>query len=98
MRKYSLILLLAGLFIFTATAHALDEKLAAEFNYLSGQTRQAMDLSQGELDALLVRCEQLQKDADSLQGSEKKIMGKKLRRMCGLFSYVLDSKRAKNGD
>lgn len=91
---FVLFLILVGCFMFVTTASALDEKMAAEFTYLSSQTRLAMDLAPAELETLLVRCEQLQKETAGLKGSEKKVTEKKLRRLCGLFSYVLQSKQA----
>jgi hypothetical protein len=75
----------------TATA-ALTGEMAKEFAYLSGQTEYAMTLSPTELKTLVERCKALQTQALTLHGSEKKVMGKRLNRLCGLFRFVLEAR------
>jgi hypothetical protein len=91
------ILILGGLLAGLTTASALEGRMADEFAYLSGQARQSMALSAVELEALVERCDRLLTRTGSLKSSEKKIIGKKLTRLRGLFLYVLESKRAAEG-
>ncbi len=91
--RIGLIVLFVALLMNVATAGALEQDLADEFAALSRQTRQAMDLSPVELEALVERCNLLKEQIENLQTREKKIMGKRVRRLCGLFLYVLDSKQ-----
>ena len=92
------LLILGGLLLGQTTVSALEGEMAEEFAYLSGQTRQAMDLSPVELEDLVGRCERLLEQTAELQASEKKIMRKRIERLRGLFLYVLESKNAVKED
>lgn len=94
MRKFLFSLVLGISLLSFRSAVALEEPLAEEFSALSAKTQQAMTLSVAEIEGLLKRCELLQEQITLLEGREKKIMAKKLRRLCGVYSYVLQSKRA----
>lgn len=85
--------------ILSATSvFAREGEMADEFVSLSGQSRLAMDLSEEELELQIVRCDRLSLQASDLQGSKKKVVGKKLRRLCGLFRYVLETKQVVSED
>ncbi len=89
-------LLISFALVSTATA-ALTAEMAKEFAYLSGHTEYAMTLSPTELKTLVERCKALQTQALTLHGSEKKVMGKRMARLCGLFRFVLESKLPHEG-
>ncbi len=92
--RLGLILIFTFLAMTVGTAGALDKDQADEFAALSGQSRQAMDLSVTELEALTKRCDLLLKAFENLSASEKKIMVKRLKRVRGLFLYVQESKQS----
>ncbi len=94
MKRYLLALVLGFGLLSAGPAAALEKVLAEEFAALSAQTQQAMSLSIADIEGLLKRCERLQEQTTLLEGSEKKVMTKKLRRLCGVYSYVLQTKRA----
>ncbi|NCO52292.1 MAG: hypothetical protein GW875_09355 [Deltaproteobacteria bacterium] len=74
--------------------HAGTVDINPEYNALNTQAQQSMALSPPELKELLLRCTNLQTRLPELSGAEKKIMHRKLRRLCALFSYVLASKQS----
>ena len=93
MRLSRLIVILLFTAHLASVAFALEGEMATEFAALSGQTRVAMELSSEELQGLIARCDHFLEQISTLQKSEKKIMGKKMTRLRGLFLYVLESKQ-----
>ena len=87
-------LVVGGLLLAHSPAAALEGKFKEDFSTLSGQSRLAMELSSAELKTLIEGCDNLLDQTASLQKSEKKIMTKRLTRLRGLFSFVLESKQA----
>lgn len=94
MRIDLLTLILFVLLLNSVHAWSLDEAQAREFNALSRQTPLAMKLSIPEIEGLMARCETLRAQVELLDGADRKILRKKLRRMCGVFDYVLQAKKA----
>lgn len=74
--------------------HADAVAIRTEYNALNAQTGQSMELPISELTGLLVRCTSLQERLGELEGSEKKVMSKKIRRLCELFNYVIASQKS----
>ncbi len=90
------ILIFGGMLLGLTTVSALEGEMADEFAYLSGQTRQAMELSPVELGALVERCDLLLEQTTNLTASEKKITRKRIERLRGLFLYVFRSNSVDN--
>lgn len=89
-------LLLFSVLLSSGHAWSLDKAQADEFTALSRQTPLAMGLSVAELEDLLKRCDALREQVEKLEGSDRKILRKKLRRMCGVFDYVLRARMEKS--
>lgn len=89
--------LVAGLVLYCllipGLVHADAVAIRTEYDALNAQTGQSMELPISELTGLLVRCTSLQERLGELEGSEKKVMSKKIRRLCELFNYVIASKQ-----
>ncbi|MCF6180034.1 MAG: hypothetical protein L3J63_11700 [Geopsychrobacter sp.] len=89
----ALTLLCCSLLLVSLVGTVLATELSSSFDDLSRQTRQAMHLTSEELAVLLKDCDRLSAQITQLQGSKKKILLKRLKRMRGVFSYVLQSKQ-----
>jgi len=64
-----------------------------EFDDICSKTQDAMTFSQGELAALISRCDALQPQIEKLDETRKKVYLGRLRMCRGLYAYVLDSKK-----
>jgi hypothetical protein len=98
MKRLRVLLVIIATVLLVSSVSALEGEMAEEFAYLTGQTQVAMDLSPAELHGLLVLCDNLLEKASSLQGSEKKILKKRVVRLRGLFQYVIETKQAAVAD
>ncbi|HXY00302.1 MAG TPA: hypothetical protein VEI54_05230 [Candidatus Limnocylindrales bacterium] len=81
----------------SAQAPSAQEAWQKEFDDICSKTQDAMAFSQEELASLISRCDALQPQIEKLDPTRKKVYLRRLRMCRGLYSYVLDSKRAQAG-
>jgi hypothetical protein len=76
-----------------------DPQWRSEFDEACANTASAMALTTQELQALITRCEKLQKIIEQLDESTRKVFLKRVLMCKNLYQYVLDSKKgtAENG-
>jgi uncharacterized lipoprotein YajG len=70
-----------------------DPPWRVEFDETCANTSDAMALSQADLQALIVKCDRLQKSIEQLDESTRKVFLKRLHMCKNLFQYVLDAKK-----
>jgi uncharacterized protein (UPF0335 family) len=64
-----------------------------EFDETCANTSSAMDFSEPELQALITRCEKLEKSIEQLDESTRKVFLKRILMCKNLYQFVLDSKK-----
>lgn len=69
-----------------------SERWKQEFSEISSQTIPAMSLSTEELQALVVRCEELRTTLEGLEETPRKIYLKRLEKTKALFDFVIESR------
>ncbi len=70
-----------------------DPPWRVEFDETCANTSSAMDLSLLELQALITRCEKLEKAIEQLDESTRKVFLKRVLMCKNLYQFVLDSKK-----
>lgn len=91
----SLVILFTALLLCTAPLIGVcgDPPWRVEFDETCANTSSAMDFSVPELQALITRCEKLQKDLEQLDESTRKVFLKRVLMCKNLYQFVLDSKK-----
>lgn len=82
----------------TESAFATGDKTSAwqvQFEEVSRPAANAMELSVGQLETLLARCEALKGEmGDTLDESARKVYGRRLQMTCDLYRFMLDARKA----
>ncbi|MFZ4855769.1 MAG: hypothetical protein ACOYL3_05175 [Desulfuromonadaceae bacterium] len=91
---YPLIILITVL-LFAVPPYGIcgDPPWRVEFDETCANTSSAMDFSLTELQALITRCEKLQKAMDQLDESTRKVFLKRVLMCKNLYQFVLDAKK-----
>jgi len=92
---YPLIILISMLLLSAVPQHGIcgDPPWRVEFDETCANTASAMDFSLSELQALITRCEKLQKSMEQLDESTRKVFLKRVLMCKNLYQFVLDSKK-----
>ena len=77
----------------TATAPTKDWK--QEFEEVCGKTEEALQMSDGDLEALLRRCDALKPEIEKRPEAERKVYLKRLAACRKLFAYVREARAGK---
>jgi hypothetical protein len=96
---YYLVILATALqlFAFVPDLFCADPPWRTEFDETCAGTTDAMALSQSELQALIAKCERLQRAIAQLDESARKVFLKRLLMCKNLYQYVLDAKKNSQG-
>ncbi|MDD2851871.1 MAG: hypothetical protein PHY09_08230 [Desulfuromonadaceae bacterium] len=94
MKNVTVTILATAVLLFTAVPYGncAEPPWRTEFDETCAGTSEAMALSQSELQALIGRCERLQKIIEQLDESARKVFLKRLLMCKNLYQYVLDAK------
>lgn len=92
---YPLVVLVAALLLCAPLSDGFcdDPPWRIEFDETCANTSDAMALAPADLQALIAKCERLQKTIEQLDESARKVFLKRLLMCKNLYQYILDAKK-----